>query len=255
MPQNSINEKINAKTIVITRPVGDEIILRDELLEHGYHVIHEPLTEIFLRHDVRMEVEHALFCEPDAVIITSKHAVQALALLTELRDMFLLCVGEATANIAVQLGFDKVSVTGETVEHLVDYILDCYDENSHFLYISGEHVSADLVESLSVRAMEVERIVVYEAIASESLSDTLVEQLKRGQIDAITFFSSRSAQIFLSLVEKSGIIRTLEKLDAFCLSESIANMLEKGNWRKIYSADKATLASMVSCIDNGYKSN
>lgn len=255
MPQNFINAKNNAKTIVITRPLGDEIILRDELVERGYHVIHEPLTEIFLRHDVRMEVEHALAFEPDAVIITSKHGVQALALLTELRDMFLLCVGEATANIATQLGFDRVSVTGETTSHLIDYILDCYDENAQFLYISGEHISTDLNEALSVRAMQVNRISVYEAIATESLSDTLVEHLKRGQIDTLTFFSSRTAQIFLSLAEKINILNSLEKIDAFCLSESIAETIKKVNWRGIYNADKATLASMVSCIDNVYNPN
>ena len=83
MPQNSINTKNTTKTIVITRPLGDEMILRDELLERGYHVICEPLTEIILRHDVRAEVEYALASEPDAVIVTSKHGVSALSLLTE----------------------------------------------------------------------------------------------------------------------------------------------------------------------------
>lgn len=240
----------NSKTIVITRPLGDEIILRDELTERGYHVIHEPLTEIFLKHNVRMEVEHAMLQDPDAIIITSKHGVQALALLTEIRDMFLLCVGEATANIASQLGFDRVSVTGETVDHLIDYVLDCYDEESNFLYISGEHINTDLSEALSVRAMNVERIVAYEAIAAESLSDTIIEQIKRGQIDGFTFFSSRSAQIFLSLAGKAGITNFLEKTDAFALSEGIVDTLSEVKWQGIYSADKATLASMVSCIDN-----
>lgn len=243
----------NAKTIVITRPLGDEIILRDELVERGYFVIHEPLTEIFLRHDVRMEVEHALLKDPDAIIITSKHGVQALALLTEIRDMFLLCVGEATANIASQLGFDRVSVTGETVDHLIDYVLDCYDEESNFLYISGEHINTDLSEALSVRAMNVERIVTYEAIASESLSDTIIEQIKRGQIDGLTFFSSRSAQIFIALAGKAGIENFLKKTDTFALSEAVADTLSSIKWQGIYSADKATLASMVSCIDNAYK--
>ncbi len=255
MPQNSLNTKTDAKTIVITRPLGDEVIFRDELMEGGYHVIHEPLTEIMLLHTARMEVENALYIQPDAVIVTSKHGVQALALLTQMRDMFLLCVGEATANIATQLGFDRVSVAGESVEYLIDYILDCYDEDSHFLYISGEHISIDLSEVLSVRAMQIDRVVVYEAIASEALSDTLVEQLKRGQIDAITFFSGRTAQIFLSLAEKSDISNYLEKIDAFCLSEGVAEELKAVSWRKIYSPDKATLASMVSCVNNRYKSS
>ena len=253
MTQNSSAPKNSSKTIVITRPLGDEIILRDELLECGYKVIHEPLTEIFLRHDVRIEVEQALLSDPDAIIITSKHGVQALALLTEMRDMFLLCVGEATASIASQLGFDRVSATGETVDHLIDYVLDCYDEESNFLYISGEHINTDLSEALSVRAMNVGRIVTYEAMAAESLSDTIIEQIKRGQIDGFTFFSSRSAQIFLSLAAKAGIEKFLEKTDAFTLSEGICDTLKEIKWQGIYSADKATLASMVSCIDNAYK--
>ena len=241
------------KPIVITRPLGDEIILRDELLERGYQVIHEPLTDIFLRHDLRLNVEHALLNDPDAIIITSKHGVQALALLTDLRDMFLLCVGEATANIAIQLGFDRVSVTGETVEHLVDYILDCYDEDSRFLYISGEHITTDLSEELSVRGMEVERIAAYEAIASEALSDTLVEQIRRGQIGSLTFFSVRTADIFLKLAEKSDILDSIKKMEAFCLSEAIDKKKKKGTWKAIYCSRKPTLASMVSCIDNVYR--
>jgi len=242
-----------SKPIVITRPLGDEIILRDELLDRGYQVIHEPLTDIFLRHDLRMNVEHALLADPDAIIITSKHAVQALALLTEMRDMFLLCVGEATANVASQLGFDRISVTGETVEHLVDYILDCYDEDSRFLYISGEHVTTDLTSELGVRGMEVNRIAVYEAIASEALSDTMVEQLKRGHIGSFTFFSTRSADIFLKQEKKSGILDSLKNIDAFCLSETIAISLGNGGWKAIYHSRKPTLASIVACIDNTYR--
>lgn len=248
-------EFMNTKTIVVTRPLGDESLLRDELVERGYHVIHEPLTEIFLRHNVRMEVEHAIASDPDAIIITSKHAIQALAMLTELRDMFLLCVGGVTANIATQLGFERVSVAGGTVDGIIDYILDCYDEDSRFLYISGEDITADLGDALSVRGMNLERIVVYDAIASEALSDTLVEQLRRGQIDTLTFFSARTAQIFLSLAEKSGAVSTLEKIDAFCLSESIAEVVKENNWQGVYSADKPTLASLVSCVDNIYGNN
>ncbi len=241
------------RTIVITRPLGDEIILRDELLERGYRVIHEPLTEIFLRHDLRLNVEHALLTDPDAVLITSKHGVQALALLTDIRDMFLLCVGEATANIATQLGFDRVSVTGESSEHMIDYILDCYDEDARFLYISGEDISTDLGESLATRGMQVDRIAVYQAIATETLSDTLVEQLKRGQINAFTFFSTRTAQIFLALAEKAGVTQNLQKIDAFCLSESVENAIKPELWQKTHSSDKPTLASMVASIDNAYK--
>ncbi len=241
------------KTIVITRPKGDEDELREELLALGHRVICEPLTEIFLRHTVRMEVENALEGDPDAVIITSKHAVQALAMLTELRDVFLLCVGAATKELAEDLGFFRVSLAGETADGMLDYITDCYDEDARFLHISGEDIRVDWREVLGSSGMEVTRIVAYEAIAAEALSDTLVEQLKRGQIDAVSFFSPRAAEIFLELTKKAGILDTLTKIDAFCLSANIAVAAAQGEWKNIKFAEQPTLASLVVCVDNGYK--
>lgn len=242
-----------SKTILITRPRGDEAIFRDELLERGHHVIHEPLMEIVLNHNVRAELEYALFDDPDALLVTSKHGVAALAMLTEIRDLFLLCVGEATANIASQYGFERVSITGETSEHMIQYILDSYDEDAKFLYVSGEDISTDFEQVLGVQGMEVRRVVAYEAVAVQELSDTLLEQIRRGQVDTVTFFSSRTAQIFLNLANKNNIFRELEKIDAFCLSAAIASEISGIKWHKIYIADKPTLASMLSCVDNAYK--
>jgi uroporphyrinogen-III synthase len=243
----------NSKTIVITRPRGDEAALRHELLELGHHVIHEPLTEIFLRHTARAEVEHALMADPDAIIITSNHGVQALALLTELRDVFLLCIGEATSFAATELGFTRVTMAGGNIDRMIDYIMSCYDEDARFLYISGEHIRVDLGQALSVHGMQVERVVAYDATACESLSDTLVEQLRRRQIDAFTFFSPRAAQIFINLAGKAGVIDALSRIDAFCLSEAIAETAKTVNWQGVYTADEATLASLIASVDNAYK--
>ncbi len=95
---------MSGETIVITRPKGDAASLTEALQARGYHVIHEPLTEIFLRHAERQALHQALLEEPDAIILTSRHGVHALALLTDLRDSYLLCVGEATAQAAAFAG-------------------------------------------------------------------------------------------------------------------------------------------------------
>jgi uroporphyrinogen-III synthase len=251
-----MSAKLSNKTIVITRPLGDEGELRDALQENWHHVICEPLTEIILNHTTRFEVAQALTADPDAVIITSSHGVRALSLLSEERDVFLLCVGEKTADIAADLGFARISLAGENVDGLIDYITSSYDDDARFLYISGEHISVDLGEVLAVSGMQVQRVVVYEAVAAEMLSDTLVEQLKRGQIDAISFFSKRAVEIFLELAQKSNVQNSLSKIDAFCLSENIAQIAKQAEesiiWRNVYTARKATLASLLNCIDNAY---
>ncbi len=136
------------KTIVITRAKGDEKTLTDLLHAHDYRVIHEPLTDIFLRHTERQAVEDALLDEPDAVLITSRHGVQALSLLTELRDPCLLCVGEATAEAAHSLGFIRVNSAGGNVQNLIEHIAAGYDGGSRFFYPCGQHVRVALDEVL-----------------------------------------------------------------------------------------------------------
>lgn len=242
-----------SKTILVTRAKGDEEPITEALQELGHFVIHEPLTEIFLNHTIRAPLNSLLLEEPDAVIVTSKHAAQALALLTDIRDVFILCVGEATAEVAMSLGFSRVQAAGGTIEHLLEDIAGGYDESARFLYISGEHIRSDLPLVISSFGMQCERIVAYQAIASEALSDTLVEQLKRGQIDAATFFSPRNAEIFCDLLERAGISGAAQVMDAFCLSGEVASALENIDWRNVIAADEPTLASLVSSVDNAYK--
>lgn len=241
-----------SKTILVTRAKGDEHELTEALQALGHAVIHEPLTEIFLDHTIRGHLYQMLLAEPNAILITSKHAVQALALLSDIRDVMLLCVGESTAEMAQSLGFVRVEIAGGTVEHLLNYIRDAYDEESKFLYVSGEHIRSDLPVILETFGMHCERIIAYQAIGAEGLSDTLVEQMKRGQIDAVTFFSPRNAEIFCNLLEQTECARTSRKMDAFCLSDDVAASADKLDWRAIMIAEKPTLASLVESIDNAY---
>lgn len=238
-------------TILITRPQGDENELSEMLHEQDFRVIHEPLTDVLLRHDMRHEVQKALLGEPDAVIVTSRHGIQALALLTELRDVFVLCVGEATAAAAQSLGFDHVSAARGNVDSLVDYIAEGYDEGSRFLYVSGEHIRADLSRLLP--EMQVQRIVAYETVSAEQFSDTLTEQLRRSQIDAVTLMSQRTAAIFVMLLTKAGLRDTTKHIRAICLSPAVAEPLAAHNWRGVHIAESPTLASLVDCAAEAFK--
>jgi uroporphyrinogen-III synthase len=241
-----------SKTILVTRAKGDEHEITDALQQLGHFVIHEPLTEIFLNHLVRPQLDQLLIDEPDAILITSRHAAQALALLSELRDLCILAVGTATAEYAMSLGYTRVYDTGGTVEHMIGHITDGYDEDARFLYISGEHIRSDLPMILTTMGFACERIIAYQAIASEALSDTLIEQLKRGQIDAVTFFSPRNAEIFLKLLDEAECLPATQVLDLFALSQEVANHAEGAQWRNIHIAQQPTLASLVDQVDNAY---
>jgi uroporphyrinogen-III synthase len=243
------------KTILITRPKGDEYGLAEMLQVRNYRAIHEPLMDILLRHNERYALHRALMDDPDAILVTSRHAVQALSILTEIRDLFLICVGEATAKAAFSAGFTRVSTAGGNAKLMIEQVLASYDEDSRFIYASGEDVRTDLAAELGAAGMRVERIVVYETIAAQQLSDTLVEQLKRGQVDGVTFLSQRTAEIFMKLIDRHGISNCIEGLRAFCMSETVADSLALRPWMAIHVAHEPTLASLTNSIDNVFLAN
>jgi uroporphyrinogen-III synthase len=241
------------KTVVITRAKGDELGLTETLHDLGYRTIHEALTEVFLKHTVRAELHDEIMREPDAIIITSRYGARALASLNEMRDMPVLTVGEATADAALSAGFTRVVTGGGTSEELATYIIDAYDSDARFLYISAEHVRTDLKELLAPHGTEIKRIAAYEAVPAPALSDTLTEQLKRGQIDAITFLSQRTAWIFAELLKKTDAGDATSALHAIALSEAVAKPLQALSWRALHSAAEPTLASLVDCVDNALR--
>lgn len=237
-------------TILITRPLSQDTEFNDRLHELGYRTIHEPLSEIFLLHDARPSVEQALRDDPDAVILTSQHGANALATLTELRDMFLVCVGEATEYTAQKHGFSRTCSAGGTAARLTNYILDAYDPESCFVYISGRDVQGDLVAELASQNMQVERIIAYEAEAITQLSDTVAEQIRRGQIDMVTFFSARASEIFVDLIKQHGLQEAVASMHSYSLSETVSKPLQQLGWSRMHIAAEPTLASLVECIDN-----
>lgn len=243
---------MTGETILVTRPKGDEKTISGLLQDRGYRVIHEPLTNIFLHHTRRQELNSALLAEPDAVIVTSRHGVQALATLSEIRDPCLICVGDATARAAGSQGYDRVMAAGGTAEKMLETITGSYDAGSRFLYVSGEHVRTDITEQLARHGMQVQRIVTYEALPSEQLSDTLVELLRREQIDAAAFMSRRAAALFTALAAQVGIGGCVKQLDGFCLSATIAEPLLAAPWKHIHITREPTLASLLECVDNAY---
>lgn len=241
------------KTVLITRARGDETELTDALHEHGLNVVHEPLTEILLIHTARQKLEQALACHPNAVLVTSRHGVRALAALTPLRDLAILCVGEATLQVALSLGFTRAVATGQSADAMIEYVLSAYDDDARFVYPSAEHISTDLTAVLAQHGMETARVVVYEAKAIDKLSDTIIEHIKKGHINAVAFMSQRNASIFMELIAQVKLNKQLKKMTACCMSKAIAEILNKSAWRALHSANEPTLASLALCVDNAMR--
>lgn len=238
----------SSKTILITRSHDDGHELHERLHAAGYRAIHEPLTQVVLNHTARLPLAQVLAQEPDAILITSRNGARALATLTEMRDLPLLCVGDATAETAESLGFIRVSTTGRTAEDMAHYVCDAYDYDVKLLHVCGAHSYPLLEEHLRQYGMAPVRIAAYEAVASESLSDTLLAQIEREQIDGVVLMSERTSRIWLSLLEKAQLHAAASRMTAYCISDQAGAPLHSSSWPSIRIADEPILDRLIDTI-------
>lgn len=237
------------KTIAITRPSADKDALTGLLQRRGYSVVREPLTHISLRRGMRDDLARAVSSNPDAVIVTSKHGVQALATLSLWRDPVLICVGAATERTAQALGFHRTFNAGGTAQQIIEHIAYAYDEGARFLYVSAEHTRMDLAKALTRQGMLVERLVLYEAAAAKHFSDIFAARIEQNKLHAVTFLSQRAAQVFMALAEEFKLTNCLGDVHACALSKAVAKPLKKSLWKSVRVAREPTLMALADCVD------
>lgn len=89
-------------------------------------------------------------------------------------------------------------------------------------------------------------IPVYRADARKVLSEETKEALKTGVIQAITFFSPRSAEIFAKLTAPLAVAR--ETIALCSLSAEISEKLDGFRWKSVIIAKEPNARSMIEAI-------
>lgn len=216
--------------LLVTRPEADAPATVRALEEHGHSVVLEPLLRIEPVTGVTI-ADKAY----QAVLVTSANAVRALARLPtagRLRDTQVLAVGEASGRAAGSQGFGKVDHAAGDLSALAELVsARCTIDGGPLLYAAGSVVSGDLKGILEARGYDVDRVVLYEAIAAETISAAVAGQLQKGMIDGILLYSPRSARTWVRAVEHAGLAQTARALVHVCLSEAVATALrEESRW-------------------------
>ena len=243
-----------APHVLITRPQPDASKFERELEEAGFHPIIEPLLEILPKPDAHKAIESALEGLIQGIILTSRHALKALAGMQAVQDIPLYVVGPITAAAAKKAHFTNIRIPSETeggAEKLVEFIrYTCHPSGGKFIYLSGEDIRLDIGASLAQQGFVSERIVVYTAQSAETLSLTLQEALKNGDIDIATFFSARTAALFCELVTRTGIASECINVSAIALSKEVAKELHQLPFKNISYPKVPTSESLITHIQN-----
>ena len=231
--------------VINTRPASDAAPLTRALTDMGHAVIAAPLLEVRLRSGAEpLDLDRV-----QAVLATSANGVRAFAEASEIRNLPLFAVGDASARVARELGFAGVTSAAGDVETLAAAVVEALDPaDGILLHIAGTEVAGDLAGALTAANFEVRRVTLYEARAAESLPNGCAAALARGDADAVVFFSPRTARTFVRLAGDAGLADACQMLNAYCLSPAVAVEIDGLTWRGVHVAARPDQDSLLECV-------
>ncbi|MHA1108356.1 MAG: uroporphyrinogen-III synthase [Alphaproteobacteria bacterium] len=230
--------------ILLTRPREDSELLADLLHGHGIETVIEPMMEIVPTETIPD------FIGVQAVLLTSANGARVLADKITARNVPVFAVGDATARTAREVGFAEVESASGDVDALAELVhVRLNPDQGALLHPAGTKIAGDLGGMLNEHGFSVRRAVLYETRLSVDMSKSTCELLASGALDAALFFSPRTAQSFVILINQAGLPSACANMDAFCLSAAVAGALEELPWRSVRIADAPETGALLSEIE------
>lgn len=211
-------------SVIVTRPEPDAGRLAAQLSAKGFEPLVCPLMQIVFD-------ETAVIPGRDyqAILATSANGLRALearGLTENLKATQVIAVGPASARLAGELGFARVSEAEGNVEALADLTRQTLSpDQGPLLYVTGKSRAGDLKADLEQDGFEVDRVELYEAAPAGGLGSSIVEAIRDGNAEAVLLYSPRTARIWARLANQEGLATALSGLRHVCLSQAVADAL------------------------------
>ncbi len=219
--------------LIITRPAPDGDRFASEVAAHvDVSIIVSPLQKI-----VPVEV----MCGAGAVVFTSSNGV-AQAVRMGLTGARAWCVGERTAQLAQDAGFDAVSAGGNA-EDLIKLILT-QKPLENLTHIRGREARGDIAPRLTASGVPCADLIAYEQ-ETLSLSEAAKAATQGVSPAIIPLFSPRAAMLFLEQVSVGPHSKfiVMSKAVADCMGGLRVQVLDEPN-------GDAMLAAVIAACRN-----
>lgn len=197
--------------ILITRPREEAENFAKDVEIAGFFPVVAPLLEI-----VHLPVSLPDLDDYEALVFTSARGVNAYRALSDICTPVVYVVGYQTAEIAENRGFTDIRNANGTVSDLISLL---ERDQVRGLYLSRQDVAQP------IDLPQIDTIPVYKA-------DTVLEFDRHCLQDvvAVTFFSKRTAETFMRLIDKTVDLRSV---CALCISESVADVIRSRTWKDV----------------------
>lgn len=135
----------------------------------------------------------------DLLIFTSRNGVSAFAETCSKRANEVICVGDATAELARKVGFVHVRSAEGDAQDVVKLVLKTVPRSQTLRHCCGEHVKGRLAEQLSEAGYKIERAIYYSASPVDQTDVNL------GGVKYVALYSPRGALAFSDFVKGKDV--------------------------------------------------
>lgn len=237
--------------LIVTRaePEAGETAAR--LIALGHEALIVPLTRIIFSEPPASPMR------PDAIAVTSRNGVRALARWRQARDwaeVTLFAVGAATAEEARRAGFTDVRKADGDAAALGRLMIGELNPGSSVLYAAARDRRSDLEAVLRTAGLTVDLVEAYRAETVAALPAPAAEAIRSGRIDGVLFHSRRAAAAFLRLAGPAGITGQVSRLTFYVLSSRVAEPLATSGGRVVVAArpDDESLMALIAANRQGW---
>lgn len=225
--------------VIVTRPRAEAEPLAARIAARGYDVLIEPLLEI-----EPLPVSLPPAEDFSALVFTSANGARAFARISGERHIPAYAVGTRTEAVLREAGFRDVRCRSVNAAELSAAIAAEMPGGARLLHAAGRVVAADLGVLLAPAGIQVERVALYDAVAAESLSDSLVGAMYACTVHSVLLFSARTAEIFGTLVSRRSLTEWCRTITALCLSPAVAASAASLPWTRTVAAAPTADAMM-----------
>jgi uroporphyrinogen-III synthase len=230
--------------ILVTRPQADGAEIARLLLARGHQPLLAPLLEPRFPEGPLLENGTALDGIA-AILATSANGIRALIRRTARRDLPIYAVGPQTAEEARRAGFLSVRSADGDATVLAEAAAGWAPPGSVLLHACAQDAPGTLGEQLSQRGFVVRRCPLYRIEAARDLPPEIRAALQDRGLDAVMFFSPRTAGIFVRLAQTLPT----KGLTALCISTATAQALGPLSFAQIKVAQRPNQDAMLALTD------
>ena len=235
---------MSLNVILITRPIQDGSSLAHFLRQRGFQTALAPMMDIIWHDELIPD-----FVDAQAIVFTSSNGVRAFSRLKIDSRLTVYAVGDTTAALARDLGFQDVySADGNAhdLAHLITHT--CRPDHGRFISIGGTNTR--FADTLTHLGFIIDHYPLYEAVPLAVLPHETITLWQHKKIEAVLLFSPYTAHLFLQAMDRAHCSPE-GRVAAFCLSREIAKVLSTNDtpWRFIAIASKPRQDVLLDLLD------